>query len=322
MKNSQFILVLCTVLFKSINCIRNGQCNFFLNDINYTDKDEIYLNSINDTQAISMKYGMMNNISYIEAYKIRISCFYENINNNSLLVSNRNVSTVRGIVILNNCTLNETLDLDLLDLNEHYYLMPFKGVFSNFYQQKRNSFDNSFIFINSKMIGISSVCSKSIILRNSNRSFSLNQIFHHFINMIKILEPTYLTILLMILFIIFIIFGLIFYLFCKYFNHKKKNVFISNTLNRLLIGANPDRHEKNLNTSNNSQTSENFDNINLIPYKKQKAKTYSASNFKNKPKISTEFIQNGKNYNELNSINMSFVPNVIFELKQVPSKMF
>ena len=68
--------------------------------------------------------------------------------------------------------------------------------------------------------------------------------------------------------------------------------------------------------------------------KKQKAKTYSAymssclieNNNKN---TSNEFIQNGKNYTdtkmvdnfELNTMSTRFVPNVIFQMKQIPSNI-
>jgi hypothetical protein len=357
MKNKEFILFVIFLIFKSLNCIRYSECSLFINNVNHTSTDVYFLNS-NDSQ-LSIRYGMSNSRSFIEAYKINIICNYQNLNNN--LITSKNISTVRGLVTINNCTFDEAFDLNIPNVDDHYHYMDFNFLFNTLFNEKRIkvSFDNSFIFISSKMIGISTICSNSFFIKNSKSKSTFAEIIEHFIEMVKNFEPTYLTILALILFIAFIIIGLIFYSVCKYFRHKRKNIFISNTLSRLLTTK---RNKKKNNAENSeitksiegkaetvneteingfntidfSQLNDNhLQNIKLMPKvkfdKKQKAKTYSAYTSSSLNNTSNEFIQNGKNYTdnkiaenfELNTIGsrIGFVPNVIFQMKQIPSNI-
>jgi hypothetical protein len=329
-----YILFLC---IHSINC---NKCNLFINNANHTDSTTFYLNN---TSILNIKYQMENN--YIEAYKIKIICNFVNFNK-SLLV-NRNFSTIRGIVMIEKCTQNLTFDLDLPNLDEHYDSMNFNGDFSLFKIAKSNSFDENYISVSSKMIGISSVCSNTIWFKNGSgvNKNSLYDIFEHFINKIKAFEPTYFIILFILLFIFVVIIGLITYFLCKYFKHKRKNVFISNTLNRLITGKNTSDYfdtgnDKVCNGTKENCCEDDVDIQNVVPKRrfKKRARTFSAPScfddrkFTSNPKIPSEFIFNGKNYKDGNveeniedkqikTFNMCFVPNVIFELKQIPSKI-
>ena len=260
MKNKELFLLLICLIFKSVNCIRNSECSLFINNVNYTGSDIFYLNS-NDS-VLSIKYGMLNNRSFIEAYKINIICNYKNVNNN--LIMSKNISTVRGLVVINNCTFDEIFDLNIPNVDEHYHYMDFNFGFNTLFNKKRikTSFDNSFIFISSKMIGISSICSNNFFIKSSNSQSTFAEIIEHFIEMIKNFEPTYLTILFLILFIFFIIIGLIIYSACKYFRHKRKNIFISNTLSRLLTAKR--RKNKENNTENNVTKNEDKKTIETV----------------------------------------------------------
>ena len=124
MKNKEFILFVTFLIFKSFNCIRNSECSLFINNVNHTSTDVYYLNS-NDSQ-LSIRYGMSNNRSFIEAYKINIICNYQNVNNN--LITSKNVSTVRGLVTINNCTFDEAFDLTIPNVDDHYHYMDFNFI--------------------------------------------------------------------------------------------------------------------------------------------------------------------------------------------------
>ena len=166
MKNKKLIFLIACFLFifEPTFSIRNHECNVFINSSNHTGTNVFYVNSNQRNDSLlEIKYGMINNSSYIEAYKIIIVCNFKNINSN--LIVSRNISTIRGIVIINNCTSDETFDLNIPDLNGHYHYLDFKLNFNSLSNQKSAKIISVDVDVDSTLV----ICQLPFHALNSNK---------------------------------------------------------------------------------------------------------------------------------------------------------